>query len=424
MEFVILNQEEYLDNLKKFSTYSFYQHPNWGKLKEENGWKTHLLGVKKAGNIIAMTMVLSKKVFLNYSIFYAPRGYLMDFKDKKTLAFFTKNLKIYLKKHRGIFLKIDPYLIYKERDIDGNIIKDGINNEEVVNFLIDLGYRHLGFNKLYENMQPRWAFVLDVEGKTKEEILKKMEGATRRRINKAIKLPITVESISKDELGCFKDIMNHTAKRRGFIDRPIGYYENMMDILGELVSIYVVRLDVEKYLKTTSIELEEIEKDISEANKLMKEGKKNPLRVEKQLKELNIQRIAKIKILEKYEKILKEKGKVLNLGAGLFMENDYEILSLFGGAYDEYQDLGGVPFLNWKMIERAIEENKQRYNFYGITGVFDKTHEMHGLYEFKRNFGGHVEEYIGEFDLIVNKFLYLAYKLAFKVYKSLKAIIR
>ena len=64
----------------------------------------------------------------------------MDFHDEKLLEFFTKELKTYIKDRKGYVLRIDPYVIYKERDIDGNIVEGGKDNSKIVNNLLKLGF--------------------------------------------------------------------------------------------------------------------------------------------------------------------------------------------------------------------------------------------------------------------------------------------
>ena len=98
-----------------------------------------------------------------------------------------------------------------------------------------------------------------------------------------------------------------------------------------------------------------------------------------------------------------------------------EILSLFGGSYDKYMEFQSFYTIHWELIKYALHNGFEKYNFYGITGDFkDTKDELYGIYDFKRGFGGHVEEYIGEFDLIINKFMYLMYKYGFSLYKKLK----
>ncbi len=58
------------------------------------------------------------------------------------------------------------------------------------------------------------------------------------------------------------------------------------------------------------------------------------------------------------------------------------------------------------MIKYAVENNYQRYNFYAICNTPDKNDPQYGIYLFKRSFGGHVLELMGEFILPTNKLVY------------------
>ena len=58
----------------------------------------------------------------------------------------------------------------------------------------------------------------------------------------------------------------------------------------------------------------------------------------------------------------------------------------------------------------AVNYGYNRYNFYGISGIFDKEDESYGVYDFKRGFTGVVEEYIGYFTLPISDMMYKMYK--------------
>ena len=192
MEFVELTEKEFNDFGLNNEYGNFHQTSNWGKLKEKNGWKSHLLGVKEDGEIKAACLLLQKRVLKKFSLFYSPRGYLLDYNNYELLEFFTKEIKNYVKKYNAIFVKIDPYVIHKERDINGDLVEEGLNNESIVGDLKQLGYVHTGFNLKHENMQPRWAFALDLKDKTEDEILNGMESKTRQLIRKNMRWNISV----------------------------------------------------------------------------------------------------------------------------------------------------------------------------------------------------------------------------------------
>jgi lipid II:glycine glycyltransferase (peptidoglycan interpeptide bridge formation enzyme) len=71
------------------------------------------------------------------------------------------------------------------------------------------------------------------------------------------------------------------------------------------------------------------------------------------------------------------------------------------------------------MIKYGIENNYERYNFYGISGNFDPHDSQYGIYNFKRGFNGRVVELIGEFDLPTSSLYYL-YDLLRKVKRAIK----
>lgn len=423
MEFVLLTEKEF-NEFALINPYSnFHQTPQWGKLKEKNGWIYHLLGVKDNNKTIAACLLLEKKIMKTFSLFYSPRGYLLDFNNKELLTFFTKEIKNFSKKHHGIFVKIDPYVLHKERDIDGNIIENGINNENIIKTLKNLGYKHTGFNLGHENMQPRWAFAVNLKDKTEEELLKNMESKTRQLIHKNERNNIKIREIKENELHIFKDIMNHTSERRNFIDRPFNYYKNMLEVLKDNAKIYIAELNVNELLIKTKKEIEENTKTISLKQEEINNKKKN-INIEKTLKKIKELEETNNRLEKKvnhYKEIVKNDGDIITLGGIIYMIYNKEILSLFGGSYDKYMEFLSFYTIHFEMMKYALNNGYTKYNFYGISGNFEnKNDELYGIYDFKRGFGGHVEEYIGEFDLIINPLFYILYKYGFKLYKKIK----
>ena len=67
-------------------------------------------------------------------------------------------------------------------------------------------------------------------------------------------------------------------------------------------------------------------------------------------------------------------------------------------------------------FHRCLERGVTRYNFYGISGVFDDPEDDgRGVLEFKQGFNGYVEELPGEFTLPVSKLRYGVSDLAHKL---------
>lgn len=407
MELKKIDSEEFEKFALNHPLITFHQKESWGKLKKNNGWNYDLIGMYDQEKLIAATLLLNKKMPLGLKMFYAPRGYLIDFNNKNILKEFTYKLRDFVKKQNGIFIKIDPYISYIERDIDGNPVKDGLNNQEIVNFLKEIGYTHHGFNTdTSKELQPRWMFVLDTKDKSEEDLMKGMIKQTRKNVKKTLKMGLELERIGIEGLDEYKKITEHTGSRRGFIDRPLSYYQNMFKELKDSIKIILCYLNTEKSISLLQKEIDEINSysEITESRK-------------KELDELS-------KKIEDIKNIEKKHGKKVCLAGSMFIECGDELLNLYGGGYDEFMWLNAMYAIQWHAIKYAVENGFSIYNFYGIEGNFKKENNpMYGVYEFKKGFGGKVVELIGEFDFIVNKPKYLLYKICFSSYKKLKNLL-
>ena len=426
MKLVTLKKEEFKKFAENHPQASFYQTIEWGELKEENNWQMVLLGLKDNEEIKAGCLLLSKDTPIKKKMFYSPRGFLIDYQDKELLKEFTEKIKDYVKKSKGIFIKIDPYLSYQQRDLEGNIVENGVNHKQAFQNLVDLGYQHFGFNMMQETLQPRWLFTTTTKNRTIEDVMKEMDPKTRQILRKNERDKIKCREITEKELPLFKDIMQHTGDRRSFIDRPLKYYQEMFKHLAPsgILKILVAELHTKELIQELKQKLSTIEKEKQEKIKQHQEHpeKMNEKKYQKKLQELEQETKRLTTKKEKIEKLQKEKGNIIPLGGILFLIYGHEVLSLVGGSYQEFMEFQSAYTVHWEGMKYAIEHGYERYNFYGITGIFDEQNPLYGLYSFKRDFGGQVVELIGEFDLIVDKPGYLLYKMAYKGYHKVKNI--
>ena len=427
MKLVEISKEEFKKYAITHPQITFHQTEEWANLKKKNNWDSYYVAIKEKKQILGAALLLAKTLpIVKKKMFYSPRGFLIDYKNKKLLKEFTIQLKKFVKEKQGIFVKIDPYVEYQARDNNGNIIKDEPNNLDCINNLKEIGYKHFGFNLMQDTLQPRWMHVIETENKTLNDILKDMESKTRQILRKNEKCGISTREITKDELKIFKDVMQHTSDRRDFIDRPLSYYENMWDTLHKsgILKIIITEIDFNEYEKNTKQELNTIETELKERiykkennvlqmnNKKYEQSNKQDEEAIKRLKEQ----------LNKIKEYKKEYGEKEVLGGILFLIYGNEVLSLYGGSHAKLMQFQSAYTAHFAGIKYAVENNYKRYNFYGITGDFNKENPLYGLYLFKKSFGGHVVELIGEFDLVISKFYFTTYKIAFKLYHTLKKL--
>lgn len=87
--------------------------------------------------------------------------------------------------------------------------------------------RALGFNKAFEEVQPKWRQIIDIS-KTKEEILAQMKQKGRYNIKIAQKHGVEIKS-GKDNLKAFYGLYQETVQREGITGRSIEYFQKMVD---------------------------------------------------------------------------------------------------------------------------------------------------------------------------------------------------
>ncbi len=399
---------------------NFHQTAEWAKLKSYTGWKAHYLAYEKDGEIVAATLLLARKTpVLDYYLYYAPRGFLLDYSDLDLLATFSSEVLAYVKKNKGFELLIDPYYELVHRDIDGDVIDDGYDRHCVVDKLKSLGYHHNnGYNLYHENLQPRWIYVLELADKTEAQILKGFKPEVRRRAKKKDFFKISIRELGHDEVHLYKEVMEHTAKRRGFLDRSLAYYEHMYEALHDagILRYFVAEIDfdetlanIKEALDASKAKLEELSAKETQFTKTKNEIKEETVRRDSYQKSYDtIARYADGK-----------KGRHVISGVALLTYGG-EAVQLLAGNYDEFEILYSSTILITELIKLAKEEGYEHYNFYGITGDFKNDDPLSGLYTFKKSFGGHVVELIGEFEYVTKRSIKKLYDLGLACYNLLK----
>ncbi|MDD3241480.1 MAG: peptidoglycan bridge formation glycyltransferase FemA/FemB family protein [Bacilli bacterium] len=416
MKFEILNKDEYNEFLSNNSQTSFMQTIELGNLKKESNDIPHLVGIKKDGKVIATSLLLETKTILNKSIFYSPRGMILDYHNYELLSFFTEELKKYIKKNNGFILTIDPNVIYRTRSSEGEIINDDKDDFTIAN-LKKLNYKHFGFNIYLDSLQARWAYrlELDEDYETKKQ---KFSKSTRKNIDSCYKKGLQVRKGKIEDLPTLTEIFELTSKRKDFFHRSLKYYQNMYKNMSNLMTIYIAYLDPTIYYNST-LELynNELENNKIIIEKLNKDNVGSKLLNQKETSD---------KLLDKYQleldkakKFKEENPNGKDIGCLLSIKSGNEYLTLSSGVLEEYKSFTPKYAMYDKHIKDAYQENFKYCNFYGITGDFNKENKYYGIYEFKKGFTGNVIEYIGQFELKISNFYYI-----YKLIKKIKNLIR
>lgn len=383
MRFKEITEDEYRKFWEKSDQRTFLSAPEIAHLRKDG--RTFFFGAFEGKKMVAGALVRGTRRRFGKYDYYAPRGFLGDFENKDLVAFFVEKLKAELKKRNGCIFRMDPNVMLKIRDIDGNEVLDNKDNTAVVEHLKSLGFKRS--KHIDDVSQVVWEFVLPVKGKTRDELFEDFGVHTKKRIKQALEFKIETKDLKKEELGDFFAILEDTAGRKKFGIRDREYFDKMYDEFSKRKEVQFVSAILNPKRAISKLE-KELKKEEQIKPKNAQEKKSHVDRI----KTLN----AKMK---KIREMFGEEDKDYTLASGMFMLVKPEILYFCGGNAGKYMKFDGQYVLQWEMIGRAINEGFERYNFYGIPENINEHPKNYGVYAYKRGFSGHVEEFIGEYEM-------------------------
>ncbi len=414
-----IEKEEFDTFIKNHKTKShFLQSLSWGEFsKIKKNLTPHYLGlVNDNQEIVAATLLLEKKLPMNLCYFYAPRGFVLDYKKKELIRTMTKNIVQFAKNHNAIFIKIDPDIIKTSY----NYLQEEKQNpdyEEIFETLKSVGFKHQGFTKNFETMQPRYTFRIDLE-QSLEDIENHFSKTTKQRIAKAKKLDTEVLIGTKNDLHEFYHLMTLTENRKDFISYTEDYYETLYEIFNgnenSKATLFLGKIHMNKTIKALEKNLKDINNQISilPIDNLSKSAKAK-------LKELTRQKENIQKEIEKYKDYKKEYGNDLTLSAHMIIEYGDKAWVLYAGNHNILSETYVNYNTYYEHIKYAKEKGIKIYDQFGTIGDLSKDNPRLGLHEFKKKFGGNYVEFMGEWDYVTNHFMYFIFTKLVPIYRKL-----
>ncbi|WP_436946356.1 aminoacyltransferase [Staphylococcus xylosus] len=415
MKFTNLTAKEFGAFSDKMPNSHFTQMVGNYELKIAESTETHLVGIKNNDNeVIAACLLTAVPVMKFFKYFYTNRGPVIDFENKELVHYFFNELSKYVKKHNGLYLRVDPYLAYQYRNHDGEVLENA-GHDWIFDKMKQLGYKHQGFLTGFDSIiQIRFHSVLDLVGKTAKDVLNGMDSLRKRNTKKVQKNGVKVRFLGEDELPIFRSFMEDTSETKDFDDRDDGFYYNRLRYYKDRVLVPLAYMDFNEYIEELQAEREVLSKDI---NKAVKDIEKRPENKKAYNKKDNLEKqlIANQQKIDEAKTLQEKHGNELPISAAYFIINPYEVVYYAGGTSNEFRHFAGSYAIQWKMINYAIDHNIDRYNFYGISGHFTEDAEDAGVVKFKKGFNADVVEYVGDFIKPINKPMY-------KIYTTLKKI--
>lgn len=417
MELIEVNNKEEYENFVFNSNYNhFMKSYYWGEVMRAKNFIPHYLILKDNDKIVASALMLQKKLIGKYCYYYVPRGYVIDYNNFELLDIFTNKLKEYAKKNKGIFIKIDPDIKLHDLDLDGKVIGDN-DNFKLLRHLTKHGYKYMGFYKKFVGEQPRYTFRLNLD-RPWEEIYNGIHPTTRKILNKKNQYDLNMYIGDINDIEAFYETMLETAERENIKALPIEYYKNYYTILNQhnMSDLYVVKVKISDLISKCEEKLESINKEIENTNNLKNQKKKENL-----LNDLNNKLNKANKELEEIKKINKEEIVLSSIMTAKYKD---KVWTIHGGNSTLLRELNSNYLLYHQIIKDAYDNGYKMIDFFGTSGEAnpDKSNPIYGIHNFKKRLGGEYNEFIGEFDLITNKFVYFMYKKLIPLYRKIKKV--
>ncbi|MDH6223407.1 peptidoglycan bridge formation glycyltransferase FemA/FemB family protein [Streptomyces sp. MJP52] len=361
-----ITREEHLDFVRARPSVSHLQVPAWGDVKED--WRPHGLGwFGPDGRLVGAGLALLRPVpGIGRSLAYLPEGPVVDWGDPGLAEGWLRPMTAHLKGLGAFTVRMGPPVVARRWSAER--VKEAIQDpaahrladaepsareegaEAVAERLRQAGWRRSGGggDGGFALGQPRYVFQLPLRGRSPEQILGGFNQQWRRNVKKAEKAGVKVVEGDGEDLGTFHELYLETAGRDGFTPRPLGYFRRMWEALRA----------------------------------------EDPGRMRLYLASHDGETLAA--------------ATVLTVGEHVWYS--------YGASTSRRREVQPSNALQWRMICDALERGAAVYDLRGITDTLEDGDPLLGLLRFKVGTGGEAVEYLGEWELPLNKALHKAFE--------------
>ncbi len=357
-----ISASEHLSYIAARGSASFLQTPAWGTVKNE--WRAESLGWYDGDTLVGAGLVLYRDLpKIGRSLAYLPEGPVLDWSSPQVTGML-EPLVTYVSGRGAFAVRIGPTITWRRWGTEAikRAIADGrvTRLSEVEPDAIDPAatrlrgqLRHLGWlpqhtDEGFAAGQPEFNFQLPLAGKTPDQLLAGMNQLWRRNIKKAEKVGVEVTQGRREDLAAFHKLYLETASRDGFTGRPVSYFVRMWDALTA----------------------------------------EDPDRIRL--------------YLARHDGDLVAATTWVRVGTHAWYS--------YGASSNDKREVRGSNAIQWRMIKDALAAGATVYDLRGITEGLAADDPEIGLIQFKVGTGGEAVQYLGEWDLPINRALYAAFK--------------
>ncbi len=388
-----ISAEEFNSYVKNRSFAPITQTEAWGKLKID--WEKRYCGIFNSdGKMCGGALLLIRNLAPMFKLAYCPRGPIFDLADGEIFDAFMVGIRQFAKKNGIYSVKIDPPVPLKITALELDESEyftpfDAEKDEIAKNYIFSAGFSHKGFSLvLNDYIQPRFNMIVPLAKQNGEflnaaELKKHFKSCERKYMGTFVTsrgMFFEEAEISDENIELFASIMRSTEARKSIFLRNKEYFKRLLVSFGEKAKLYFIKTDIDVYIKYLS-------------DRLLTEDDESKIKTEA--------------LLAEAEQIKAERGKIIPLSGSIVVmpPNDSGIRMaeyLYAGSdLDILRQFQAADVMLAEIMKVLASEKCHLLNLGGVEGSLDD-----GLYAFKSKFNPILAEYIGEFDLVINKFKY------------------
>ncbi|MET0468745.1 MAG: peptidoglycan bridge formation glycyltransferase FemA/FemB family protein [Aeromicrobium sp.] len=355
-----IGAEQHLAFVAARGSASFLQTPAWAAVKSE--WRGESIGWFRGDDLVGVGLVLYRQVpKLKRYLAYLPEGPVLDWSHDVPEALAA--MSAHLKANGAFGIRMGPALVTRRWEAAtlkaaladdvltrlGDVPADHTDDTAlaVAEQLRSLGWREQAAEGGFSAGQPKYNFQVPLAGRTEDDVLAGMNQLWRRNIRKAAKQGVEVTVGTRDDLAEFHRVYVETAERDHFTPRPLSYFQTMWDAMTA----------------------------------------EDPQRLRL--------------YLARHEGDLVAATTLVQVGTHAWYS--------YGASTTAKREVRGSNAVQWQMMRDALASGAEVYDLRGITDTLDTDDSHVGLLQFKVGTGGEAVEYLGEWDLPLNRPLYAAF---------------
>ena len=326
---------------------------------------------------------------------YAPRGFLIDWNNDDLVKEFTEKLKEFLANRNFTYLKVDPLITLKEHNINGEVKQNTIDNTSFVNKLQSIGYIHLGYNNGMEALKPRWNAIMKLNNNI-TLLYNSISKEARSKITEASKMGNRVYKGGLNDISLLYNLINKSTP-------PLEYYLDYYQFFSQNngFEVYFTKLEPVSYVNSSKNLYEKEEQRNNELNMQIQDFN-NPN------KEFVInEKLKSDELLSKYKKNMLEASSLfqkypsgLVISGVAVIKYGKKITFLASGVNENFKNIYPEYLLKWQLASEFARNGYDIVDLGSLTGDFNNNSYLSTL---NKELSNSIVEYVGEFDLVINK---------------------